>query len=419
MEATTAQPGSKLFTNRYFRNLILGSTVSMFGDQFYLVALPWLVLQLTGSSVALGTVLMAAAVPRAVLMLMGGAMSDRTSPRKVLLITAWTRTIFVVAISVLGWAKLLSLWHVYILAFAFGVADAFAIPSLQALIPVLVPREQLTQANSVLQSSMQITMITGLAPAGVIIKKFGTMWAFFIDAISFLFIILPLSVIPDPEKTEHKQSARSVWHSIMEGLRYVYDDSAMRTMIAFSTSLNFFIMGPIMVGLALIAKIRFDSPTAYGIMFSSFAVGGLAGSLMAGMKKQRHRGILILVVGAIIGILLTLVGFVHSLPGLCVLLFLMGVTSGYSSIHITSWYQQRVEPSMMGRVMSLRMVGIFGLMPISLMIAGFLADVSLEWLFISAGSLLLVAESCSSHTTSGSRNRLDRKVESFLQNTSA
>jgi MFS family permease len=390
MEATTAQPPSKLFTNRYFRNLILGSTVSMFGDQFYLVALPWLVLQLTGSSLALGTVLMAAAVPRAVLMLMGGAISDRTSPRKVLLITAWTRTVFVAAISVLGWAKLLSLWHVYILAFAFGVADAFAIPSMQALLPVLVPREQLTQANSVLQSSMQITLITGPAPAGVIIKKFGTMWAFFIDAISFLFIILPLSVIPDPEKTEHKQSARNVWHSILEGLRYVYADSAMRTMVAFSTSLNFFIMGPIVVGLALIAKKRFNSATAYGIMFSAFAVGGLAGTLMAGMKKQRHRGILILFVGAIIGILLTLVGFVHSLPGLCVLLFLMGVTSGYSGVHITSWYQQRVEPSMMGRVMSVRMFGIFGLMPISLMIAGFLADVSLEWMFISAGILLLL-----------------------------
>jgi hypothetical protein len=68
----------------------------------------------------------------------------------------------------------------------------------------------------------------------------------------------------------------------------------------------------------------------------------------------------------------------------------MGVTSGYSAVHINSWYQQRAEPSMMGRVMSLRMFGIFGLMPISLTIAGFLADISLEWLFISAGILLLL-----------------------------
>jgi MFS family permease len=390
MEAAATQQNTKLFRNRYFRNLILGSTVSMFGDQFYLVALPWLVLQLTGSSVALGTVLMVAAVPRAVLMLMGGAISDRTSPRKILLMTAWTRTIFVAAVAVLGWLKLLALWHVYILAFAFGVADAFAIPSMQALLPILVSREQLTQANSVFQSSMQITMISGPAPAGAMIKKFGTMWAFFIDAISFLFIIAPLSIIPDPEKPSQQRSARTVWHSILEGLRYVFNDSAMRTMITFSTSLNFFIMGPIMVGLAIIAKKQFNSATAYGIMFSAFAFGGLAGSLMAGMRKQRRRGILILVVGAIIGILLSLVGLVHSLIALCVLMFLMGVTSGYSSVHITSWYQQRIEASMMGRVMSLRMFGIFGLMPVSLTIAGFLADVSLKWMFLSAGILLLL-----------------------------
>jgi MFS family permease len=389
MEATTAQPNSKLFANRYFRNLILGSTVSMFGDQFYLVALPWLVLQLTGSSVALATALMLAAFPRALLMLMGGAISDRNSPRRVLLLTAIGRTILVAAIAILGWLKLLSLWHIYILAFAFGVADAFAIPSMSALLPVLVPREQLTQANSVLQSSMQITMITGPAPAGMIIKKFGTMWAFFIDAISFLFIIAPLSIIPDPPKPEHPQSRPSVWHSILEGLRYVYHDSAMRTMIGFSTSLNFCIMGPIMVGLALIAKNQFNSATAYGLMFSAFALGGLAGSLLAGLIKQRRRGLLILLTGAILGILLTLVGLIHSLIGLCVVMFLMGVISGYCSVHITAWYQGRVDQSMMGRVMSLRMFGIFGLMPVSLTIAGFIANVSVDMMFVSAGILLL------------------------------
>jgi hypothetical protein len=77
-------------------------------------------------------------------------------------------------------------------------------------------------------------------------------------------------------------------------------------------------------------------------------------------------------------------------------LFLMGVTSGYSAVHINSWYQQRAEPSMMGRVMSLRMFGIFGLMPVSLTISGFVADVSLEWLFIAAGSLLLLITLASS-----------------------
>lgn len=398
MDATTAEatkaeatkPQPQLFANRHFRNLILGGTVSMFGDQFYLVALPWLVLQLTGSSVALGTVLMLAAVPRALLMLMGGAISDRVSPRRVVLLTASARAILVAAIAILGWSNALLLWHVYILAFAFGVADAFAIPALQALLPVLVAREQLTQANSMLQSSMQLTMITGPAPAGIIIKTLGTMWAFFIDAVSFLFIIAPLSVIPDPPKPPEHQSSRGVWHTMVEGVRYVHADTAMRTLIGFGIALNFCILGPIMVGLAAIAKNQFNSATAYGVMFSAFALGGLAGSLSAGMRKQHRRGVMILFVGGTLGILLAMVGLLHTLIGLCIVMFLMGIASGYSNVHMTAWYQERVQASMMGRVMSLRMFAVFGLMPVSLAVAGFLAEKSLQILFVSAGILMLL-----------------------------
>lgn len=383
-------PGTKLFENRHFRNLILGGTVSMFGDQFYLVALPWLVLQLTKSSVALGTVLMLAAIPRALLMLMGGAISDRTSPRRVILMTASARAVLVAAIAVLGWAGILSLWHVYLLAFAFGVADAFAIPALQALVPMLVERRQLTQANSVLQSSMQLTMIAGPAPAGALIKSLGTMWAFFIDAVSFLFIIAPLYTIPDPPRTQHQHAGRSVWHTMLEGLKYVHADIAMRTVIGFGIALNFCIMGPIMVGLALIAKDRFDSATAYGVMFSAFALGALGGSVIAGLRKQRRRGIMLLALGATLAILLAATGLLYSLIGLCVVMFLMGLASGYSNVHMTAWYQERVDPSMMGRVMSLRMFAVFGFMPVSLAIAGFLAGKSLEILFVSAGALMFV-----------------------------
>lgn len=69
-------------------------------------------------------------------------------------------------------------------------------------------------------------------------------------------------------------------------------------------------------------------------------------------------------------------------------MLLMGLTSGYSNVHMTAWYQERVEPSLMGRVMSLRMFSIFGLMPVSLAIAGFLAEISLHILFVSAGLLM-------------------------------
>src|SRR5215510_14078399 len=99
--------------HRPFLILWIGSSLSLFGDQFYLVALPWVVLQLTGSGVAMGTVAMAAGIPRAVLMLLGGAVTDRTSPRRVMMATAAARTIFVAAIGALLWVQQLQLWHLY------------------------------------------------------------------------------------------------------------------------------------------------------------------------------------------------------------------------------------------------------------------------------------------------------------------
>src|SRR5262245_42069484 len=150
-----------------------GATISLLGDQFYLVALPWVVLQLTGSGVAMGTVAMAAGFPRAVLMLLGGAVTDRTSPRRLLMATASARTISVAAIGALLWMQQLHLWHLYVLAIAFGTADAFALPSAGAMLRSLVEPEQLPAANSIWQSSALLTGVVGPAPAGWLTKALG------------------------------------------------------------------------------------------------------------------------------------------------------------------------------------------------------------------------------------------------------
>src|SRR5436305_8645455 len=146
-----------------FRNLWLGATISLLGDQFYLVALPWLVLQLTGSSLALGTVLMTTAIPRAVLMLLGGVVIDRFSARRVMMTTAVVRAALVGAVAALIWWHRIALWQLYGLTFAFGVADAFPFPAGPALMPTLVPPEQLQPANALMQSSTVLAQMAGPA----------------------------------------------------------------------------------------------------------------------------------------------------------------------------------------------------------------------------------------------------------------
>ena len=377
----------------HFRNLWLGSAVSLFGDQFYLVALPWLVLQLTGSSLALGAILMMAAVPRAALMLAGGALTDRFSPRRVLMATATARTLLVGAVAVLVWLKIIHLWHLYALSLLFGVADAFSFPAGSALMPTLVAPQQLPAANSVFASTAHLSGMLGPAPAGIVVKAWGIAQALFLDALSFLFVIAALWRIPEPARLPASAAAArrpSMLHSIREGLRYVMNDPTLRSLVLLIAALNFCVSGPVSVGLATMAKFRFASATAFGTLLSCFSGGALGGMLLAGLvKRPPRRGVLLVAISFLMGLGLVTIGLSYRLVPIALTLALMGVGAGFVNVHIVSWMQARVERQVLGRVMSVVMFSAVGLLPMSLLAAGAVAQKHLGMLFLGAGALML------------------------------
>jgi MFS family permease len=372
-----------------YRLWLIGGTISLLGDQFYLVGLPWLVLQQTGSALAMGTVMMAGAIPRALLMLMGGAVSDRISARKILMATAMARTLCVAVIGVLVWLRVLRTWELYALAVLFGVADAFAAPAQTAYLPSLLKREQLVAASSVSQSTAQLTTIVGPVPAGFVIKTLGMAWAFFVDAISFLFIIGALWKLPDPPKSQTGRKA--VWHSIAEGIAYVGNDVPLRSLMLLATIMNFCIAGPVSIGLAYLTKTRFGSPAIFGIVISAVAAGGLLGALLAGAWKIRKRGLLILVVSVVLGLCLGAIGLLGKVWSIANVLLVMGAAAGMVNVHISAWAMQRIDAAMRGRAASVLMLASFGITPISLAVAGFLVSWNLKFMFLLAGGVMLLA----------------------------
>jgi MFS family permease len=375
--------------NQNYRLWLIGGTISLLGDQFYFVALPWLVLQLTGSAVAMGAIMMAGAIPRALLMLVGGAFSDRMSARKIMIATATARTICVTVIGVLVWLRILRTSELYALAFAFGVADAFAVPAQTAYMPSLVEREQMVAARSVSQSTAQMTTIVGPVPVGFVIKALGVAWAFFIDAISFLFIIGALWKLPDPPKSE--TARKPMLHSIAEGIAYVGKDVPLRSLMLLVLILNFCVAGPVSIGLAYLTKTKFGSPAEYGIMISAVAAGGLLGALLAGVWKIRQRGVMILLVSLALGVCLGSIGLLGKVWSIAGVLLIMGVAAGLLNIHISAWTMQRIDAAVRGRVASVLMLASFGITPISLAVAGFLVALSLKLMFLLAGGLMVLA----------------------------
>jgi MFS family permease len=376
--------------NRDFRYLWIGNTVSLCGDQFFLVALPWLILQLTGSGAVLGGIMMVEAIPRAALMLIGGAVTDRVSPRKIMILTAATRTLLVAALAAFIWTGHVQVWQIYVLSFFFGVADAFAAPAAQTLLPSLVAAAQLPAANALKQGAQQVAMLTVPAPAGIIIAALGVASAFTIDAVSFLFIIAALLMLRDPPQVESTKPRANLIHSIVEGLRYVKNDVALRSLLLVISVLNFCITGPLSVGVAFLAKSEFGSPTAFGLLMSSVAAGSLLGLLLAGARQQRRRGRLLLVLCVVVGICTAALGLLNRLWSLLPVLLVMSASAGFLNVHLLAWFQQRVERAMLGRVMSVLMFASLGLMPLSLAAAGVAIQWNMRGMFVAAGVLVVV-----------------------------
>jgi hypothetical protein len=321
-------------------------------------------------------------------MLMGGAVSDRISARKIMMTTATVRTICVTVIGFLVWYNVLQMWQIYVLAVIFGVADAFAVPATTAYLPSLLQPEQLVAATSVSQSAAQVTTTVGPVPAGFVIKSLGVAWAFFVDAISFLFIIGALWKLPDPPPSPAARKA--VWSAIAEGIAYVGKDVPLRSVMLLAMMMNLCITGPVSIGLTYLTKTRFGSPAILGTLMSAVAVGSLLGALGAGVWKIQRRGIMILLVAAALAPCLGSIGLMSRASFLAGVLFVVGILVGFMNVHIGAWIMQRIDAAVRGRVASVLMLASFGIMPLSFAIAGFLIAWNLKFTFLIAGLAMLI-----------------------------
>ncbi|HYU33717.1 MAG TPA: MFS transporter [Thermoanaerobaculia bacterium] len=374
----------------HFRNLWLGSSISVLGTQFNLVAMPWLVLQLTGSSLALGTILMTATIPRTALMLIGGAVTDRLSPRRVLTVTALIRALLVGTVAVLVWFKVIQIWQIYVVTFLLGVADAFSFPAGGALIPSLVAPPQLPRANSMFQSSSVLLQMIGPAPAALLIKGLGIAFGFLVDALSFLAVLAALLTIPDRPRAP-RPARPGMLQFIGEGLRAVWNDPPLVALTAVFASINLCVAGATGVGLASLAKFQFGSVAVLGTLLSCFAGGTLAGALGGGLiKRPRQRGFQLIALSALAGLALLAVGVVSGLVATGALLALTGACFGLANVYFSSWAQARVDRALLGRVYSVVTLFAIGLLPVVHAISGALAQWNVRGLFLATGAVLAV-----------------------------
>jgi MFS family permease len=383
--------------NRNFRLLWLGENVSLFGDQFYLIALPWLVFRMTGSVVAFGTILMVAGIPRAVFMLVGGVITDHFSPRTVMIVSNLFRLVIMILLTLIVISQAFELWMLYVIAFSFGSVDAFFHPAYRAIIPSIVNEDSLQASNSLMQGGAQVVQIVGPGVAGLIVRSVGAAMSFAFDALTFLFtsILLwmmhPIAILRKPNEPAATPKRLNILAEIGEMLTYIRHDKLLTTLILVVAAINLLFVGPLIVGSAALSQVRFvQGSVAYGAMLSAFAIGALVGTLMAGAVHLKQPGVVSLLFVSAEGMFMIGIGYSSSLAITCILWLLTGFGAGFGSLNMITLTQKSVTKPMMGRFMSLIALTEVGFTPISNALAGLFADWNVTALFVLAGALLTV-----------------------------
>jgi MFS family permease len=389
-ERRTPSARWQVLRSRSFLVLLAAQAASLLGDFFNYVAVAWLVLELTGSNLAVGGVLAAASVPRAVLMLLGGAVSDRFSPRTSMLVGGLARGLVMGTLAVLALTHTVQLWQLFVGSFLIGAIAAFFLPASTSMLPRIVASEQLEAGNAFMTLSRFAAMVLGPALGGMLVALVGAGAALAADAAGYALAGVLVTLLPSAPAAA-LGSARNALQDIWDGIVHVWNDVPLRTVLAVIAVVNLLGLPGIQIGLPALAYGRFDlGAVALGGGFAAFGLGAVAGALGASALHAPRLSWLMLGTAVVFGASLAVVGLAPTLPLLLVALGVMGVVAGASNPFLISWLQRRTDPSMQGRMMSLVMLASVGLEPLGLALGGVVAERNLDLLFWGAGGLIAV-----------------------------
>lgn len=350
-----------------------GRTVSFSGAQFQTVALAIVALDVTHSTAGLGEVLAVQAVPQAIFMLFGGAVTDRFRARTVMLVSDFLQSLLVLGLSVLAFRGALALWQLLVFAALSGTVFAFFLPASNTIVPDLVPPEEVLAANALGNTAFNLAAFLVPPLAGIAVAALGAAPAFAINALALFGSVATLSLIRErPRDHDPDDGSRP---NVLTHLRQSLD-AARRDTPTFLTlimaavfCLGYF--GATLVALPALAKLSLGAGDAgVGILLGARGVGGLIGGVVVGSVAIRRMGL----VGSliIVGLGVTMAaGALSPTLGLEAFWFALSglVGSGIGTIFFTL-VQLRASDEHRGGIMGLVSLAIFGVTPIGYALAG-------------------------------------------------
>jgi MFS family permease len=338
------------------------------------VAQQWLVLELTGSAFKLGLVTTVQFTPLLLLSLVGGAFSDRLPKRNLLLATQIVAGLLALTLGVLVQTGMVQYWHVILIAGLLGTVNAFYVPARQAFVPELVEKHALMNAVALNSTIFNGARVVGPAIGGLLIAAVGLALNFYINAASYLAVIIGLLLIR-PRPVAATARARNIWQTMREGLAYIVDTPVVLTILALVGvaslfALNFTTLLPIFA-----RSVLHVGSDGYGFLAASMGLGSLSGAISLAFFYRRELARRLIYTGAFVfTVAEILFALSRSYSLSVVLLILVGLFMTLFTTTANTRILSLTPPELQGRVMSVYSLMFLGMTPFGSFLAGLIAQ---------------------------------------------
>ena len=373
---------------RNYRLYFTAQLISVSGTWMQTVAQAWLVLHLSGSSVDLGLVVGLQFLPMLLFGPFGGLVADRVNKRTLLSATQSAGGLLALVLGALVVTHTVELWQVYLLAALLGLVNVFDNPARQTFVMEMVGRDDLPNAVSLNTVVMNASRVVGPAIGGVVIVLFGLGICFFVNAASYVAVLIGLAMMRSRElrPTEHVSRAKG---QIREGFRYVWRTPSLRNTLLAIAIIGIFAYN-FTVTLAVLAKVTFHGGAgAYSLLTSCMGFGAVIGGLLAA-HRARPTPRLLQVLALVFGGLLAAVALAPTLLTASILIVFMGAASIGFIATANATLQLSADPTMRGRVMALYAMAFLGTTPIGAPLVGAIAQWTNPRVALLAGAVATV-----------------------------
>ncbi len=380
------------FRFREYRLLIAAVSLSIFADGMFGVVLALQVIELDNDPVSLSIVTTCFGAALVAFVLVGGLAADRINQRRIIIAVETVNVLASSAIAVLGVLGALQIWHLAVGAAALGTAAAFFFPAYSALLPRILPAEQLLAANGVEGVVRPVFQrAVGPAVAGLIVgatfPSLGAVVVAALFAVGLLLLVVTRPVMETPVHEPEREQPHLL-RDLREGFVFMLRTPWLLWTLLFASLMVLLVLGPIEVLLPFIAKQRFeDGEKIYGFILAFFGLGSALGALTVSSGRLPRRYLTVMLAMWSVGCVpLVVYGFTSSFTVMAVATFVIGFTDGAGMVIWGTLLQRRVPTEMLGRVSSLDFFVSLAFMPVSFAIVGPLSKVvSMQTIFLVAG----------------------------------